>query len=96
MVEHVSIATTQREMLEPLIKSALAREKQTLALGIARTRARLAEFEQRFEMTSAEFERQLLAHELVETPEFTDWRMELGMLRLLQAQSQALEEAHID
>jgi len=59
-----------------------------LGLGLERTRERLAEFEQRFGMTSLEFERQLNAAQLDETIEFTDWRMEIGMLRLLEQRDQ--------
>ena len=67
-----------------------------LALGIERTRKRLAEFEQQFGMSSAEFERRLNALELAETVEFTDWRMEIGMLRLLESQYRTLQEAQLD
>jgi hypothetical protein len=47
-------------------------------------------------MSSAEFERRLNALELIETVEFTDWRMEVGMLRLLENQYRALREAQLD
>jgi len=47
-------------------------------------------------MSSAEFERRLNALELIETVEFTDWRMEVGMLHLLESQYQALREARLD
>jgi len=67
-----------------------------LALGIERTRKRLAEFEQQFGMSSAEFECRPNALELEETVEFTDWRMEIGMLCLLESQYQALQEAQLD
>jgi len=63
-----------------------------LLLGIERTQKRLAEFEQCFGMSSAEFERRLDALELPETVEATDWRMEIGMLRLLENQSYGLTE----
>ena len=45
-------------------------------------------------MTSAEFERRLQAREIDETFDFTDWRMELGMLALLQQKYATLQEAH--
>ncbi|MGA9348936.1 MAG: hypothetical protein WBW48_09040 [Anaerolineae bacterium] len=47
-------------------------------------------------MSSAEFERRLNALELIETVEFTDWRMEVGMLSLLESQYRALQEAQLD
>jgi hypothetical protein len=42
------------------------------------------------------FERRLNALELPETVEATDWRMEIGMLRLLESQYQALQEVRLD
>jgi len=67
-----------------------------VALGVARTRKRLAEFEQQFGMSSAEFEQRLNALGLIETLEFTDWRTEVGMLHLLESQYRALQEAQLD
>lgn len=63
---------------------------------LERTRKRLAEFEQKFGMSSAEFERRLHAYELEETVEFTDWQLEIGALRLLESQLQALQEVKVD
>jgi hypothetical protein len=96
MVQQLTITTTDKTTLKPLVASAIENEKKMLSLGIERTRERLAEFEQRFDMSSAEFERRLNALELAETVEFTDWRMEIGMLRLLESQHQALREARLD
>jgi hypothetical protein len=96
MLQQVTIKTTDRATLKPLLESAIENEKKILSLGLARTRKRLAEFEQKFGMTSAEFERRLNALELAETVEFTDWRMEIGMLRLLESQYQALQEVQLD
>ena len=62
-----------------------------LLLGLSRTEKRLVEFEREFGMSSAEFEKCLNAGELEETDAFTDWRMELGMLKLLKNQYQALQ-----
>lgn len=96
MLQQLTIKTTDKTTLKPLVESAIENEKRMLLLGIERTRKRLAEFEQRFSMSSTEFERRLNALELAETVEFTDWRMEIGMLRLLEAQYQALQEAQLD
>ncbi len=67
--------------------------RETKLAGLARTQARLTEFEWRYGMSSAEFERRLNAREIEETFEFTDWRMELGMLTLLQRKYATLHEA---
>jgi hypothetical protein len=96
MLQQLTITTTDKTTLKPLVESAIEREKEMLSLAIRRTRERLAEFEQRYGMSSAEFERRLNALELQETIEFTDWRMEIGMLRLLENQHQALREAQVD
>jgi AraC-like DNA-binding protein len=96
MVQQLTITTADKTTLKPLVESAIENEKKVLSLGIERTRKRLAEFEQQFGMSSAEFERRLNALELAETVEFTDWRMEIGMLRLLESQYQALHEAQLD
>jgi hypothetical protein len=95
MFQQLVITTSDKASLKPLLESAIENQKKALRAGIDRTRARLAEFEQRFGMTSAEFERRLTARELEETFEFTDWRMELGMLALLEKKHAALHEAHI-
>ena len=96
MLQQLTITTTDKTMLKPLVESALENEKKMFALGIKRTRKRLAEFEQQFGMSSAEFERRLNALELIETVEFTDWRMEVGMLHLLESRYRTLREARLD
>ena len=83
-------------MLKPLLESAIENEMKLLSLGLDRTRKRLAEFEREYSMTSVEFEHRLNALELTETVEFTDWRMEIGMLHLLESQHQALQETQVD
>ena len=90
LLQQLTITTTDKTTLKPLVESAIEREKEMLSLAIRRTCERLAEFEQRFGMSSVEFERRLDALELQETIEFTDWRMEIGMLRLLENHRQAL------
>jgi hypothetical protein len=96
MLQQLTITTADKTTLKLLVESALENEKKMLAFGIERTLKRLAEFEQQFDMSSAEFERRLNALELAETVEFTDWRMEIGMLRLLESQYRTLREAQLD
>jgi len=96
MLQQLTITTTDKITLRPLVESAIENEKKMLALGMERTRQRLAEFEQQFGMSSAEFERRLNALEVMETVEFTDWRMEVGMLRLLEGQYRVLQEVRLD
>ena len=96
MLDHLTIQTEDKDTLRPLLTSAIDQEKKMLALGIERTRKHLAEFEQQYQMTTAEFERRLNSNQLEETLAFTDWRMELGILRRLERQYQALENARLD
>ena len=95
MLQQLTIKTRDRAALKPVLQSAISNEKKMLALGLERTRQRLTEFEQKLGMSSAEFERRLTANELKETVEFTDWRLEIGALRLLESQYEALQEAEV-
>ena len=95
-LQQVTIQTNNRKLLKPLIASAIENEKKIVLFGLQRTRARLAEFEQKHELTSEEFERRMNASELAETVEFSEWRMEIGMLRLLERQYQTLQDARLD
>ena len=96
MLQQLTIKTRDRAALKPVLQSAISNEKKMLALGLERTCQRLTEFEQKLGMSSAEFERRLTANELEETVEFTDWRLEIGALRLLESQYEALQEAQVD
>ena len=96
MLEHMTIETEDRAVLEPLVKSALKNEKKMAALGLERTRQRLAQFEREFSMSSEQFEQQLNSFQVAETVAFSEWRMEIGMLRLLERQYKALENARLD
>jgi hypothetical protein len=96
MLQQVVITTNDRQLLKPLLRSAIEDELKTLNFGLERTRKRLADFERQFSLSSNEFERRLNARELEETSAFTDWRMELGALRVLEAQAQVLSEARLD
>lgn len=96
MLEQVTIKTKDRAILKPLLESAIENESKLVLLGLERTRKRLAEFERKYGMSSDEFERRLNALELIETVEFTDWRLEIGMLHLLESQYQALQETQVD
>jgi hypothetical protein len=96
MLQQMIIETEDRTVLQPLIKSALENEKKMVTFGLERTRKRLAEFEGDYGMSSEEFERRLNASEIAESVEFSDWRMEIGLLRLLERQYRALANARLD
>jgi hypothetical protein len=92
----MTILTEDRTVLEPLLKSALKNEKKMVALGLERTRQRLEQFESEYGMSSTDFERRLNSLQITETVDFGDWRMEIGMLRLLERQYKALDNARLD
>ena len=96
MLQQVTLTTEDSQVLKPLIESAIENEKKMIALGLQRTQERLGEFEQKFGLSSDEFERRLNSNQLAETVEFTDWRMEIGMLRLLERQYRALQDVKLD
>lgn len=96
MLQQVTVRTEDRKVLKPLLKSAIENEKKMVQLGLERTRSRLMGFEQTYEMSSAEFERRLNASEITETVDFSEWRMEIGMFKLLERQYKALEHAELD
>ena len=96
MLQQLTIKTSNKAALKPVLRSAMEGEKRMIAFGLKKTRQRLADFERQFSMSSAEFERRLNSGDLEETVTLTDWRMEMGMLHLLEKQYEALQEARID
>ncbi len=57
MTQQIIITTDSPTALRPLLTAAIRNELQTCAHGIKRTLERRATFEQRFAMSTAEFER---------------------------------------
>jgi hypothetical protein len=96
MLQQVTVKTEDRKTLKPLLKSAIENEKKIVMLGLERTRSRLEEFEKKYQLSSEVFERRLQTSEIVETVDFSEWRMEVGMLKLLKRQYKALEDAELD
>ena len=96
MLQEVVIKTNANELLKPLLEVAIQNQLKALQHGIQRTKERVAEFEKRAKISSAEFEKKLQNGEITETIETIDWNMELAALRLLEGQYQSLSEAKID
>lgn len=96
MLQEVIIKANAEESLKPLVEVAIRNQLRSLQHGIARTKERIAEFEKRAGMSSAEFEKRLQDGTLEESVETVDWNMELAALRLLETQYQSLSEARID
>ncbi|OGO27430.1 MAG: hypothetical protein A2136_02835 [Chloroflexi bacterium RBG_16_54_11] len=96
MLQQVTVKTDDRKTLKPLLKSAIENEMKMVRLGLEHTRARLEDFEKKYQLSSEEFEHRLQSSESAETVDFSEWRMEIGMLKLLERQYKALEDAELD
>ncbi len=96
MLQEIVIKSNAQEPIKPLVESAIRSQLKSLQHGIKRTKERIADFEKKAGMTSAEFEKRLGEGGLEETLETIDWNMELAALRLLESQYQSLSEASID
>ena len=95
MLQEIVIKTNANESLKPLLEVAIRNQLKALQHGIQRTKERVAEFEKRAGMSSAEFEKKLQTEEIDETIETVDWNMELATLHLLEGQYQSLCSAKI-
>jgi len=95
MVQQVTITAETPIELKPLLEGAIHSKLKSLKHGIKRTRERLAEFEKRFGMTSAEFEQQFKARKINETLDYLDWWMEVEGFHLLENKYAALNGARI-
>jgi hypothetical protein len=96
MLNQVTIQSRAGKDIKPLVEIAFRNQLKSMEHGIKRTKERLAEFEARFDMSSAEMESRLKSGSLEETLDTIDWCMELEALRLLEDQYNVLREARID
>ena len=96
MLQEIVIKSNAEEPIKPLVESAIRNQLKSLQHGIKRTKERIADFEKKGGMTSADFEKKLSDGGIEETLETIDWNMELAALRLLEGQYQSLSEAKID
>jgi len=96
MLNQVTIQSRADVAIKPLVELAFHAQLKSLKHGIERTKERLAAFESRFGISTAEMERCLKADRMEETLDTIDWCMELDALRLLEEQYNALREARID
>jgi hypothetical protein len=96
MLQEIVIKSNAEKPIKPLVETAIRNQLKALQHGIARTKERIAEFEKRAGIPSADFEAKLKSGKIEETIETIDWNMELAALRLLEGQYQSLSEAKID
>jgi len=96
MLQQITIQTSDIERFKPLLETALDREAKLLEYSIQRTREALVPFEDRYKMSTDEFERKFNAREIEETLDYLDWWMEVEALRHLESQRNAIQEAHVE
>lgn len=96
MYQQVTISTQDAKKFKPLLRSALEREARLLDFSIQRTQEALKTYEERFNLSSAEFERQFKAREIEESLDTLDWWMEIEALHHLEEQRRSLEDARLD
>jgi hypothetical protein len=91
------IVRSQTELsLKPLLESAIQRELKAVVHELDRSQAKLAAFEQRYGLNSAEFVRRYQGRQLERSVDLVDWWDEIQTSALLQQQVQALETAHCE
>lgn len=95
MIQQVTITTESAEPIKALIESAIMTKLKILQHGINRTREHLRAFEQRYGMTTSEFERRINARELSESLDFIEWLGEIETLNILQEQQRSLQTAQL-
>ena len=95
MLQQVKVTSTGPAAIKPLLEAAIHSQLKALDHGIRRTQERLAEFEQRFGFSSAEFERGFEAGQIEETLDYIEWSGEIKTLRLLEDQLHALQSAKV-
>ena len=95
MLQQVKVTSTGPAAIKPLLEAAIRSQLRALDHGIQRTRERLAEFEQRFQMTSAEFGRGFESGQIEETLDYIEWSGEIKTLHLLEDQLRALQSAKV-
>ena len=95
MLQRITIQTSDAKRLKPLLKSAIRNQLEDVEHGIQLTRERLANFEKRYNMSSAEFERRFHPGDLEETLEFIEWEGEIETLHLLEEKKSIIQSARI-
>ncbi len=95
MLQQVTIQTSNAKLLKPIIKSAIRIQLEDVEHGIQLTRERLAAFEKKYNMSTAEFERRFQPGDLEETLEFIEWEGEIDMLRLLEEKKNIIQSARV-
>jgi len=95
MLQQITIETPNLIQFEPILRTALEREIHLVEYAILRTQERLSEFEKKFGMKTAEFERRFKPGDLEETLDFIEWWGEVKTLHLLDEKLTVVKAARI-
>ncbi len=88
----LTLISRQNHPLKPLVEAALANELRLLEAGIQQTEQQLRDFEQKHQMTTAEFMPRYENDELNETLEFAEWIGEYRLLLRLRDKAETVRE----
>jgi hypothetical protein len=95
MLQQITIEIQDASQFASVLRAALEREVHLVEYAILRTWDRLREFEKKYGMSTAEFERRFTADDLGETLDFIEWDGEIDTLRLLEEKKKMIQEARI-
>jgi len=88
----LTLISSRKQPLKPLVEAALNNELRLLDAGVQRTEKKLKLFETQFEMTTTVFLKRYENNELQETLEFAEWVGEYRMLFRLKEKTETLRE----
>lgn len=95
MLQQITIEIQDASQFVSVLRTALDREVHLVEYAILRTWDRLREFEKKYGMSTAEFERRFTADDLGETLDFIEWDGEVDTLHLLEEKQKMIKSAHI-
>lgn len=88
----LTLTSSSPRALHPLIESSIHNELRGMQAGIRRTQRRIADFEARYGMTTAEFLQRYRDDDITETLETIEWVGEWRMLERLREDEAVLRE----
>ena len=88
----LTLTSSGRHPLQPLVEAAIQNELRLLQAGIRRTEERLTAFETKYGLSSPEFLRRYEKDELAETLDFAEWVGEYRLLERLKEKAETLRE----
>jgi hypothetical protein len=88
----LTLTSTYRRPLKPLVEAALANELRLLEAGIKRTEQRIKEFEIKYQVPTDKFIRGFEDDQFEETLESSEWVGEYRLLERLREKAAMLRE----